>query len=731
VGIEQLEERNLMAGVLLSTNFLADGTDQRTDFPATDIHPYDYLVIQYSLHSVDENEINEGENLIISLGDHPEPPVQPGSSDFVYFQVGAKAPLHPFVVATVTGGDLDEDVTIRVIDTGPTLPKPSPLPIQRTIICQVQGTFDGAVAQVELGSPNVTANPGLATVFTNLAALELYLARESEQGAFGLPDSSYSTVTQPSAPTLPLVVSGPGVSQQVADAANALMANLEQQIGYTDALNTAINRANGAAIAGDAAGQALQTNAAASFASQLAPYCAAEPALRSALQTALQVAGVSIAVAPTDVANFQSSVVVNGLPTTLAQTLTQLGADATALKDINAIVLPQDSAVVAGNVPDKLTDPAVLSAAQISTQWLNDFAAGQYHVTILTSDVFGDDSNPSPPASVAPVPAPTPTSAPVPPPSLPPATPPPPANSIIAVGSDAGGLPEVKVYDARTGALEADFLAFTPLFTGGVRVAVGDVNGDGTSDIICGAGPGGGPEVRVFDGKTFQMIRDFMALPAQFTGGVFVAAGDVTHSGYDDIVTAADKGGGPQVTITDGETGAMISSFYATAPTFTGGIRVACADINGDGFADVIAAAGPGGGPQVTIFDGRTLSLLTAFYALAPTFTGGMYVAAGDILGNGRADIIVGAEKGGGPQVTVFDGLAQQAITNFYALAPTFTGGVRVAAAVTGTGPASILSAAGPGGGPQVSSFDGSAALLGSFFAFPSGFAGGVFVAGG
>jgi hypothetical protein len=302
------------------------------------------------------------------------------------------------------------------------------------------------------------------------------------------------------------------------------------------------------------------------------------------------------------------------------------------------------------------------------------------------------------------------------------------ADKIIAVGADSGGI--VNVYDAQTMALLTSFMPFGN-FTGSVRVAVGDVNGDSIPDIICGAGPGGAPEVRVFDGKTFQKIRDFMALPTNFAGGVFVAAGDVNGDGYADIVTSADQGGGPQVTITSGKDGTQLASFYATAPTFTGGIRVACADINGTGFDDVIAAAGPGGGPQVTIFDGASLRLLTAFYALTPSFTGGLYVAAGDLNGDGRAEIIAGAEKGGGPQVAVFDGSTQAQITSFFALPEQFTGGVRVGFSSSVTGAPAILAVAGPGGGPQTALFDGqSYALRDSFFAFAPTYAGGLFVAG-
>src|SRR5262249_51870134 len=152
----------------------------------------------------------------------------------------------------------------------------------------------------------------------------------------------------------------------------------------------------------------------------------------------------------------------------------------------------------------------------------------------------------------------------------------------------------------------------------------------------------------------------FIPLPLQganFTGGLWVAAGDVNRDGRADIITAADRGGGPQVTITSGAdlTGrTVLSNFFATLNTFTGGIRVACADVNGDGFADVIAGAGPGGSPQITIFDGQSMQRVTAYFAFGPQsagFSGGVFVAAGDVTGDGLADIIVGAAPGGGPQV--------------------------------------------------------------------------------
>jgi VCBS repeat-containing protein len=118
------------------------------------------------------------------------------------------------------------------------------------------------------------------------------------------------------------------------------------------------------------------------------------------------------------------------------------------------------------------------------------------------------------------------------------------------------------------------FFAYDPLFAGGVHVAAGDVNGDGRADIVTGAGAGGGPHVKAFDGMTGVEIRSFFAYDPLFAGGVQVGAGDVNGDGRADIVTGAGPGGGPHVKVFDGVTGGLLMSFFAYDPAFLGGVFV-------------------------------------------------------------------------------------------------------------------------------------------------------------
>src|SRR5205807_2153457 len=100
------------------------------------------------------------------------------------------------------------------------------------------------------------------------------------------------------------------------------------------------------------------------------------------------------------------------------------------------------------------------------------------------------------------------------------------------------------------------YMAYETTFTGGVRVAAGDVNNDGIADVMTVPGPGGGPLVRIWDGRTGALIREWFAYDSALRTGLFVAAGDTSGDGLADVITAPDAGTGPEVKVFNGTSGA-------------------------------------------------------------------------------------------------------------------------------------------------------------------------------
>ena len=186
----------------------------------------------------------------------------------------------------------------------------------------------------------------------------------------------------------------------------------------------------------------------------------------------------------------------------------------------------------------------------------------------------------------------------------------------------------------------------------GANIALGDIDGDLEQELITGAGPGGGPHIRTFelDGTP---ITSFFAYDEGFRGGVDVAAGDTNGDGIDEIIVGAGPGGGPHIRVLTAD-GAEISNFFAYAQTFRGGIRVDAGDLDGDGIDEIVSGAGPGGGPHVQAFtqDGTPQA---NFMAFDPNFRNGIDVAVIDADETREARIAAAAGPGGGPHVRVFD----------------------------------------------------------------------------
>ncbi|MFH1744960.1 MAG: S8 family serine peptidase [bacterium] len=250
----------------------------------------------------------------------------------------------------------------------------------------------------------------------------------------------------------------------------------------------------------------------------------------------------------------------------------------------------------------------------------------------------------------------------------------------IITGAGFGGGPHVRIFN-RSGELLNQFFAYDKNFRGGVNVAAGDVDGDGVDEIIAGAGRGGSPQVRIFEANG-RLIGEFFVYDKNFRGGVNVAAGDVDGDGVDEIITGAGFGGGPQVRIFE-VNGELDGQFFAYDKNFRGGVNVATANFGGgtrDRRERIITAPGKGANPEVKIFDNHS-NMENSFFAYNKKFQGGVSVSSADINRNGYDEIITGAGPGGAPHVMIFENDGK-AIGSFYAHEESFNKGVNVAGIV-------------------------------------------------
>ncbi len=296
-------------------------------------------------------------------------------------------------------------------------------------------------------------------------------------------------------------------------------------------------------------------------------------------------------------------------------------------------------------------------------------------------------------------------------------------------GAAAGGGPRVQLFDGR-GAVLFDFFAFDPSFRGGVTVAQGDVTGDGVPDLIAAAGPGGGGRVRVFDGTTAALVREFTPFEAGYDGGLNVAAGDINGDRVADIIVGAGSGGGPRVRVLSGADGSTLRDYFAFDAAGRGGVTVAAGDLDGDGVADLVTGAGAGASPAVVGVSGLSGAELFRRLAYAPDYRGGVFVAAGDCDGDGRADVVTGAMTGAA-HVNVFTP-AGDSLASYFALGDAgaaATTGVRVGIAdPDGDGRDGIVSGTGPGGRGRLETRGLGEGVTATGEAFDADFRGGVAV---
>lgn len=243
----------------------------------------------------------------------------------------------------------------------------------------------------------------------------------------------------------------------------------------------------------------------------------------------------------------------------------------------------------------------------------------------------------------------------------------------IAIASGEYNPPNIYILRAD-GTEISRFLAYDREFNGGVNITACDLDGDEKDELITGAGRGGGPQVRIFDGfGQPKFTPGFFAGDEQGQAGVKVACGDVNGDGANEIITGVLTDEGVSINFYIKESSYLVGGFLNRQ--FKHDFDLETVDLGGDGASEIIIAGGRDEPPRVKVFrqDG---GLINEFLVYGENFLGGVNLASADINSDGRDEIIVGAGFLGGPHLRIFDGYGNL-IDQRFVFAANFRGGVQ------------------------------------------------------
>jgi len=245
---------------------------------------------------------------------------------------------------------------------------------------------------------------------------------------------------------------------------------------------------------------------------------------------------------------------------------------------------------------------------------------------------------------------------------------------VTVTQADCSPGPQVMVVDPFTGSVVTQFPVFESTFRGGARVALGDVNGDDVDEILVASGPGRTGEIRVYT-KNGLELSAYRTQPfgPRYMGGVEVGAGDIDGNGTVDIVAVASMGAGTTSVFrvnpvaVDPVENVPYKSFIAFDRTATAGGSVAVADLNNDDRAEIIRGSGIGSAARVNVFDlTGTPTLVDSFvpFANLKKYTGGVSVSTTRFNVDATPDIVVAGGQGAGSVIEVYDGTINARIAN-------------------------------------------------------------------
>lgn len=265
------------------------------------------------------------------------------------------------------------------------------------------------------------------------------------------------------------------------------------------------------------------------------------------------------------------------------------------------------------------------------------------------------------------------------------------------------------------------FFAYEKDFRGGINVICGDVDENGKDEIITSPKNGGVSHIRIFDEKG-KSINSFYAYPEKYNFGTNVALGDVDGDGKKEIITSPEINDSTIKIFKDQK---PILEFQAWKNVKIGA-AVASGDINSDGKDEIILGAGKGGGPQIKIYNHESKEL-SSFFAFHPRSREGVDIAASDVDQDGKSEIIISEKKGNPALIKIHKSdKINSLVSSFYAYPKNLKVGADIAVGdLGGDGKVEIVTASSLSGGTQIRGFkiDGEPLPI-NFFAFDNNFHG-------